>query len=112
MRECCRLKFLTNRSSPDPGSEQLEEIAVFLRPTVDRLNDLLQPQTQFTVEDILQLMSLCAYDSQVRGLDWKGWSPWCAVFRQEEWEIKGYMREVERFYQVGEGSVSHKHRLH
>ena len=49
---------------------------------------------------------MCAYDSQAEGEDWEGWSRWCGLFNKQEWEVLGYIRDVARYYEVGEGSVS------
>jgi hypothetical protein len=49
---------------------------------------------------------MCAYDSQAAGENWQGWSRWCGVFSRAEWEIIGYLRDVQRYYEVGQGSVS------
>lgn len=49
---------------------------------------------------------MCAFDSQAEGTDFLGWSEWCHIFDSDEWEILGYAKDVARWYQVGEGSVS------
>jgi len=49
---------------------------------------------------------MCAYDSQAEGTDFLAWSEWCHFFDDDEWEVLGYAKDVGRWYQVGEGSVS------
>lgn len=57
------------------------------------------------VEDLICLGDMCAFDSQREGEDWEGWSRWCGIFTRQEWDVLGYMRDVERYYEVGQGSV-------
>ena len=54
----------------------------------------------------MSLADMCAYDSQAEGEDWDGWSPWCGLLGREEWEIVGHVKDADRFYGAGEGSVS------
>jgi hypothetical protein len=49
---------------------------------------------------------MCAYDSQAKGTDFLAWSEWCHIFDRDEWDVLGYAKDVGRWYQVGEGSVS------
>jgi hypothetical protein len=49
---------------------------------------------------------MCAFDSQAQGTDFATWSEWCHLFDSDEWEVLGYAKDVGRWYQVGEGSVS------
>jgi hypothetical protein len=77
-----------------------------LSHTVSRLNSALHPSPHLDINDIIHLSDMCAFDSQARGTDWRGWSPWCGVFDAKEWELLGYIRDVLRFYDVGPGSVS------
>ncbi|GFZ50736.1 hypothetical protein JCM24511_08494 [Saitozyma sp. JCM 24511] len=91
----------------DPAPGQLERAALFplLYPTRDRLNAALRPNPPLTVPDIICLGDMCAYDSQAAGENWQGWSRWCGVFSRAEWEIIGYLRDVQRYYEVGQGSA-------
>jgi hypothetical protein len=77
-----------------------------LNHTRDRLNALLRPRPLLDVQDIIHIAEVCAYDSQSIGEEWLGWSRWCGMFDREEWEVIGYAKEVLRYYEVGEGSVS------
>jgi hypothetical protein len=54
---------------------------------------------------------MCAYDSQAAGENWQGWSRWCGVFSRAEWDIIGYLRDVQRYYEIGQGSVSGSYRF-
>lgn len=93
-------------SDPPPGTNETEAIRSLLQPTVDRLNHLLQPHPRLDISDIPPLADMCGYDSQAEGSDWSGWSEWCTMFTVKEWDLIGYAREVARYYQVGQGSVS------
>jgi hypothetical protein len=77
-----------------------------LRPTLHRLNHLLRPRPALELTDLANLAELCAYDSQAYGTDFLSWSEWCHLFDRDEWDILGYAKEVARWYQVGQGSVS------
>ncbi|ODN97157.1 hypothetical protein I350_08137 [Cryptococcus amylolentus CBS 6273] len=90
--------------SPSPGEEAQAELYPLLQPALDRLNSVLRPVPRLEMEELVCLADMCGYDSQVRGLSWDGWSKWCAVFDQDEWEVMGYMKDVKRFYEVGQGS--------
>ncbi|WVQ76289.1 hypothetical protein IAR50_005954 [Cryptococcus sp. DSM 104548] len=90
--------------SPSPGDEAQAGLYPLLQPTLDRLNSVLRPVPRLGMEDLVCLADMCAYDSLARGLSWGGWSKWCAVFEQNEWELMGYMKDVKRFYEVGQGS--------
>lgn len=77
-----------------------------LSSTLHRLNDLLRPDPALTYDDLVYLADMCPFDSQREGTEWKAWSPWCRLFDGYEWEILGYLKDVERYYEVGQGSVS------
>jgi hypothetical protein len=49
---------------------------------------------------------MCDFDSQAEGDDWEGWSRWCGIFTRDEWEVLGHWRDTQRYFWVGEGSVS------
>lgn len=57
--------------------------------------------------DLFDLADLCGFDSQAGGVEWKGWSEWCGIFREKEWDVLGYVRDAKRFWHVGGGGVSH-----
>jgi len=78
-----------------------------LEDTRERLNHLLKPRPPLGLEDLSALAEMCAYDSQAEGTDFATWSEWCQFFDSDEWEILGYAKDVGRWYQIGEGSVSH-----
>ena len=71
-----------------------------------RLNTALRPSPPLELMDLPYLADMCGFDSQTRGTEWKGWSDWCGIFSSKEWEALGYLRDAERFYHVGGGSVS------
>ena len=70
------------------------------------MNHLLKPQPPLELDDLSALAEMCAYDSQAQGTDFATWSEWCHIFDSDEWEVLGYAKDVGRWYQVGEGSVS------
>ena len=94
------------RRSPTPGSEETSSILNLLEGTRERLNHLLKPKPLLELDDLSALAEMCAYDSQAQGTDFATWSDWCHIFDSDEWEGLGYAKDVGRWYQVGEGSVS------
>ena len=92
--------------SPTPGSEETSSILNLLEGTRERLNHLLKPRPLLELDDLSALAEMCAYDSQAQGTDFATWSEWCHMFDSDEWEVLGYAKDVGRWYQVGEGSVS------
>jgi len=72
----------------------------------ERLNHLLKPRPLLELDDLSALAEMCAFDSQAQGTDFATWSEWCHIFDSDEWEVLGYAKDVGRWYQVGEGSVS------
>ncbi|EIW73298.1 hypothetical protein TREMEDRAFT_67315 [Tremella mesenterica DSM 1558] len=89
---------------PAPGVEEQIQLNPLRQPIADRLNNILRPQPPLDGIEVSCLADMCAYDSQISGVDWKGWSKWCGMFTREEWEILGYRRDVGRYYGVGQGS--------
>lgn len=77
-----------------------------MQPALHRLNRVLRPRPPLEVQDLANLAELCAYDSQARGTEFGSWSEWCHLFDRDEWDVLGYAKEVGRWYQVGQGSVS------
>lgn len=98
--------MLTSSSNPTPGSTEMAKILQLLQPTAHRLNHLLKPRPALEVQDLANLAELCAFDSQAYGTDFSSWSDWCRLFDRDEWDVLGYAKEVGRWYQVGQGSVS------
>lgn len=92
--------------TPSPGSQESAQILELLRPALDRLNRVLRPRPTLELQDLANLAELCAFDSQAYGTDFLSWSEWCHLFGRDEWEVLGYAKEVARWYQVGQGSVS------
>jgi hypothetical protein len=96
-------------SSPTPGSLETASILSLLDVALDRLNRLLRPQPRLNYQDLSALAEMCAYDSQAQGTDFLAWSEWCHLFDSDEWNVLGYAKDVGRWYQVGQGSVSTRH---
>ena len=92
-------------SSPPPGTPEKKSLLPLLGEAVDRLNSLLKPEPALDEEEVICLGDMCTYDSQAEGEDWEGWSRWCGIFNEKEWEVLGYIRDAQRYYEVGEGSV-------
>ena len=92
-------------ADPPPGENEVVDLLLLLRPTLYRLNEILEPQPLLEIEDLVCLADMCPYDSQASP-EWKGWSEWCAVFEDKEWELLGYIKDLRRYYAVGQGSVS------
>lgn len=84
----------------------MTQILQLLQPAAHRLNHLLKPRPALEVQDLANLAELCAFDSQAYGTDFSSWSDWCRLFDRDEWDVLGYAKEVGRWYQVGQGSVS------
>ncbi|KAL7420830.1 hypothetical protein Q5752_004783 [Cryptotrichosporon argae] len=89
---------------PDPSTTVPPGLLPLLNAPIARLNSALQPRPSLDADDGLRLAEMCAYDSQVAGDEWAGWSRWCGVFTADEWEGIGYVRDAMRWYGVGEGS--------
>jgi hypothetical protein len=84
----------------------LQSLVRLLTPALNRLNSLLQPNPPLELYDLPCLADMCDFDSQAEGDDWKGWSRWCGIFTREEREVLGHWRDAQRYFWVGEGSVS------
>ena len=95
-------------SDPKPGYKEKHDLDPLLEPISHRLNTLLKPSPPLEVDDLVCLGDMCPYDSHASDENWSGsesWSKWCGIFTRDEWEILGYRRDVERYYEVGQGSV-------
>lgn len=95
-------------ADPKPGYTEKHELDSLLEPIAHRLNTLLRPSPPLDVDDLVCLGDMCPYDSHASSEDWTGsgaWSKWCGIFTRDEWEILGYRRDVERYYEVGQGST-------
>lgn len=89
---------------PSPGSVARSDLSPLLSPAIDRLNNALCPRPKLDADDVACLADMCGYDSQSRGLEWKGWSKWCRLFTKVEWEVLGHGKDLKRYYEVGQGS--------
>ncbi|WVN90924.1 uncharacterized protein L203_106169 [Cryptococcus depauperatus CBS 7841] len=94
-----------NALNPSPGElAQRQLTSSLLMPALHRLNNVLCPRPRLRIDELVCLADMCAFDSQARGTNWKGWSKWCSIFTQDEWEILGHGKDIKRFYEVGQGS--------
>lgn len=87
--------------SPPPGERERAALLTYLEDGVSRLNRLIRPNPEFGVEDIVHIADMCGFDTAH-----SGWSPWCRVLTAREWDVVGYLQDVERWYRVGAGGVS------
>lgn len=89
---------------PPAGYAHFERIKQLLAPAAERLNSILDPRPALDEDDILAIASMCGFDTSVQASeDRSGWSRWCRVLSRDEWEVVGYVWDVERWYRVGEG---------
>lgn len=101
---CTCQNYMTNTTHGHAlGYKKLAEWqSVFTTPIIARFsaeNPRLQPPLS-TVE-IYSMMEMCGFEMLSRG---PGSSPWCTVFRREEWEDFEYARDVLHFYRAGPGN--------
>lgn len=92
-------------ADPPPGSVEKASLLPLLETAASRLNSILQPQPSFTPTDVIHVGHMCGYDSAAAPRE-SGWSKWCNVLSRDEWEAVGHIADAERWYAVGEGSVS------
>lgn len=83
---------------PSQGSTTRGEwLSVFAPPITRRLNGVL-PGANLTNSDIVNLMSLCGFDTAAKN---GAPSPWCNVFTPQEWKSNQYYYDLEvRFVHV------------
>lgn len=84
----------------DAGEPERNATLPLLAPAAERLSKLLE--VELDPEDIMNIAGMCGYDTARTG----EWRPWCRLLKTDEWEVAGYVAEVERWYSVGLGSVS------
>ncbi|KDN47029.1 hypothetical protein RSAG8_03806, partial [Rhizoctonia solani AG-8 WAC10335] len=70
-------------------------------PIKERLNQDL-PGANLTESDIAHLMSLCGFDTAAKG---GIASPWCGVFKDDEWKGYEYYNDLEKYYTDSYGSM-------
>jgi len=91
---------------PPAGKREYTRILRQLQPAADRLNSILDPRPPLDAEDIMRIASMCGFDTTASGgtdpRDW-GWSKWCRLLTRDEWDVAGYVADVERWYRVGDG---------
>lgn len=92
-------------ADPPLGTVEKEALLPILKHAARRLNGILQPQPPLTPLDIVHIGHMCGYDSAASHR-WSGWSHWCNMLNRAEWEAVGHIADAERWYSVGEGSVS------
>ncbi|CAE6454714.1 unnamed protein product [Rhizoctonia solani] len=87
---------------PTPGSIAKKRwLSIFAPPITKRLNELL-PGANLVDKDTVNLMSLCGFDTAAKdGVP----SPWCNVFKNDEWKSYEYYTDIEKFYSSSYGSL-------
>jgi len=71
---------------------------LFAQPIIERLTPL-SGGVLLTPVDIYSMMEMCGFEILARG-----YSPWCAVFTQDEWLQFEYARDLLHFYRAGPGN--------
>ncbi|EPQ60548.1 phosphoglycerate mutase-like protein [Gloeophyllum trabeum ATCC 11539] len=73
-------------------------IAIYLTPALERISPFL-PGLNLTVSDIYSMQQLCAYETVALGF-----SDFCGLFTQEEWEGYEYSNDISFWYNNGPGN--------
>ncbi|TFK56976.1 phosphoglycerate mutase-like protein [Heliocybe sulcata] len=79
-------------------SLQDQWIETYLAPTLERLQPLVQG-VNLTTSDLYNMQSACAYETVALGF-----SDFCGVFTEEEWEGFNYALDVSFWYSYGPGN--------
>ncbi|KAF8912976.1 phosphoglycerate mutase-like protein [Gymnopilus junonius] len=81
------------------GSQQANKWAnIYLKPTLKRLSPLLHG-VNLTINDLVAMQELCAYETVSLGF-----SQFCDVFTEEEWEGFEYFIDLQFWYGNGPGN--------
>ncbi|KIJ69719.1 hypothetical protein HYDPIDRAFT_35196 [Hydnomerulius pinastri MD-312] len=86
-----------NHHSQDEEADAWRDI--FTPAIVDRLNDAV-PGAALNNKDVIELMSLCAFETLFHGTA----SPFCSVFTPEEFQAREYYVDVQKYYDTGYGN--------
>lgn len=70
----------------------------YLQPALERLNDFVSGR-KFDIHDIYAMQNLCAYETVALG-----YSSFCSLFTEEEWEGYDYSHDLNFWYTSGFGS--------
>ncbi|GAA5831386.1 hypothetical protein JCM11251_004006 [Rhodosporidiobolus azoricus] len=86
-------------SAPDLSSYETTYLSLFAAPATARLN-AAAAGAGLTVDDTLNLMQLCGFESEYRGEV----SPFCGLFEQGEWDGFEYYYDLDKYYGTGYGN--------
>lgn len=71
---------------------------MYLPPISERLLRE-NPGIKFTVPEVYSMQEMCGFETTVRG-----WSHWCDLFTDEDWQHFEYARDVSLYYRNGPGN--------
>ncbi|KAG8943496.1 hypothetical protein FRC04_002847 [Tulasnella sp. 424] len=78
----------------DPNAPNTQWLSIYAAPVAKRLGAFI-PGLALTATDANALMSLCGFDTAFR--NGKA-SPWCGIFKKDEWADNEYYWDLEKYY--------------
>ena len=87
-------KFTSSRGSKEAN----RWLNIYTKPIIKRLNSMIENH-RFTANDIFAMQQLCGYETAIRGS-----SPFCRLFRAEEWISFEYYFDIKYHYELGYGN--------
>ena len=81
------------------GSKEAEKwLNIYTKPIMKRLNSMVG-NIRFSPKNIFAMQMLCGYETAIRGS-----SPFCQLFRAEEWISFEYYFDIKYHYELGYGN--------
>lgn len=98
-RTCHKYRNNIDRRGHDYGYRMMDIVRSTYEPAISRRLAKQNPEMEFAEGEIFTMQTICGFETIANGS-----SPWCDVFKRDEWESFEYARDIVHYYRAGPGN--------